>query len=355
MFDRNEYKIAIGLALLAIVVVSVVACGANRPAATAVTATTTPVVIARPTEIPATPASDSARPVSSSRASANAIKATGNLLSENQATLSFQMSGRIKDVFVKEGDKVKAGAVLAALDTGTLETQVMQAQALFNAAAATFDKVKAGPTVDDVVLAKSNLDRAKAALDQAQTAYDRAGGASNPYIGMLPQSLALQQASSAYQGAVAQYNLTVNHPTASELAGAAAQVAQAQLALDSAKQTLVNAKLIAPFDGTVAAITAKVGESASPGVPAATVADLSKMQVQVNLDETSLTFVKVGQPVSLALDVLNGRPLTGKVRKIGLLGSSATSVVSVPVTVDIDPTDALIYPGLSATVEFQTN
>jgi HlyD family secretion protein len=57
--------------------------------------------------------------------------------------------------------------------------------------------------------------------------------------------------------------------------------------------------------------------------------------------------------VSLTVDAIGGRTLTGKVRKIGLLGTATTGVVSVPVTVDIDPTDAAIYPGLSATVDFQ--
>jgi multidrug resistance efflux pump len=280
------------------------------------------------------------------------IKATGTLISENQASLSFQIGGRIKEVRVKEGDKVKAGAILASLDTGTLETQVAQAQALFNAAMLTFDKVKAGPTLDDIAIAKSNLDRAKAGVDQAQAAYDRIGGQSNPFIAMTPQSLALQQATLTYQAAIAQFNLTINHPTAQELASAAAQVAQAQLALDQAKQTLINARLIAPIDGTLVSLTAKVGEAATASVPVALVADLTKMQAVVNVDENSLASIKIGQPVALTLDALGGRTLTGKVRKIGLLGTSTTGVVSVPVTVDIEPSDAVIYPGLSATVEF---
>jgi multidrug efflux pump subunit AcrA (membrane-fusion protein) len=353
MLARNKLMLGIGLGLFAIAATLIAACGASRPTAAVAGATTTPIVLARPSDSPVTPSATSVSSRSTGSQAVTVTKATGNLVSENQAALSFQVGGRIKEVAAKEGDKVKAGAVLAALDTGTLETQVAQAQALFTAAMTTFDKVKAGPTVDDVAIAKSNVDRAKAAMDQAQAAYDRIGGAAVPYITMMPQSLALQQATSAYQGAVGQYNLTVNHPTTSELAAAAAQVAQAQLALDQAKQTLVNAKLITPIDGTVVAISAKVGEGATVGVAAATVADLSKMQVQVSVDETSLSSIKIGQGVNLTLDALAGRKLTGRVRKIGLLGSSSTTIVSVPVTIDVDPSDAQIYPGLSATVEFQ--
>jgi HlyD family secretion protein len=104
----------------------------------------------------------------------------------------------------------------------------------------------------------------------------------------------------------------------------------------------------------VVSLGAKVGESATPGVPEATVADLSHMQVQVNVDEITLSNIALGQPVKITLDALGGRVLTGRVHKIGLLGNAAGGVVSVPVTVDIDPTDALIYPGLSASVEFQS-
>jgi len=224
---------------------------------------------------------------------------------------------------------------------------------LLIAANAAFDKASKGPTADELQLAKSNLDLAKAALAQAQTVYDRAGGSSNPFVGLLPQSLALQQASGSYQAAQAAFNIALSHPTTAELAAVAVQVAQAQLALDQANQTITNARLVAPFDGTVVSITPHVGESANVGVPSAIVADLSQMQVQVNLGENTLVGIKVGQPAAITVDALGGKALTGHVKKIGLLGTSSGGLVSVPVTVLIDPSDALIYPGLSANVTFQ--
>ncbi|CAG0962531.1 hypothetical protein ANRL3_00976 [Anaerolineae bacterium] len=353
MSNVKKPAMIILLAALVLIAATSSACAPNGTANATTKSSGTLAIANSAAQTAATPLpSPNPQPTVAVRTAPSGIKATGILISENQASLSFQIGGRIKEVSVKEGDKVKAGAILASLDTGTLETQIAQAQALFNAAMLTFDKVKAGPTVDDVAIAKSNLDRAKAGVDQTQAAYDRIGGQSNPFIAMTPQSLALQQATLTYQAAIAQYNLTINHPTAQELAGAAAQVAQAQLALDQAKQTLINARLIAPIDGTLVSLTAKVGEAATVSVPVALVADLTKMQAVVNVDENSLASIKVGQPAALTLDALGGRTLTGKVRKIGLLGTSTTSVVSVPVTVDIDPSDAVIYPGLSATVEF---
>ena len=329
-------KLALRIAFAGLVVVAalVFALALNRSATAAVV-----------------PITRSAAPQTQNLAASSTVKTIGNLVSANQASLAFQLGGRVKEIDVKEGDQVKAGTLLASLDTSMLDLQVAQAQAALDAATASYQKVKDGPTKDDVALAKSNLDRAKAALDQAQAAYDRAGGDSNPYAGMLPQSLALQQAYSAYQGASASFNLTVNHPTTTELALAQAQVAQAQAALNLAKQNVNNAKIVAPFDGTIVWIGPHVGETAAPGAPAITLADLAHMQVQIGVDENTLPLIKVGQAATITLDALPGKTLTGKVSRIDQTATMVAGIVSVPATVDIDPTDAPIYPGLSATVE----
>lgn len=309
------------------------------------------VALNLPAHASAVPAASSIAPQTNNLATSNTVKAIGNLVSATQASLAFQASGRVKEIDVKEGDKVQTGALLASVDTSLLDLQVAQAQAALDSATANYDNIKAGPTTDDLALAKSNLDRAKAALSQAQAAYDHIGGSSNPLIAMLPQALALQQAYSAYQGALASYNLTVNHPTATELEIAQAQVAQAQAALNLAQQSVGNATIVAPFDGTVLWIGPHIGESVAPSAPAMTLADLAHMQVQVGVDEDTLALIKVGQTATITLDAVPDKTLTGKVSKIGILATTAAGIVSVPATVDIDPTDAPIYPGLSATVE----
>ncbi len=307
-----------------------------------------PVVVERPTPVP-TPV-----PAIPARATTLVIaKTAGNLASANQATLAFQSSGRIGQVQVKEGQRVQAGDVIATLDNAALDAQIVQAQANLDSAQANLVKVKAGPTEDDLLIAKLALDRTKAAVDQAQAAYDKIGGASNPKISETSQALALQQAFNAYQTAFAQYDLTVKHPTDAELKSAQAAVSVAQAALETAKQNAANARITAPFDGTVVWIGAKPGESAVSGTAEITIADLPHMQVQVNADQLSSAAIQVGQAVSVTVDALPGKTLTGHVSKIGLLATSSGNLVSTPVTIDIDSTNMPIYPGLSATVEFQ--
>jgi HlyD family secretion protein len=306
---------------------------------------------------PSSTASTSPRPIPTDSAPAVIVstnyvaKAIGNLTSANQATLAFQSAGRVKDIKVKEGDRVKAGDLIATLDTTALDATVVQSQAALDSAAASLAKVKAGPTVDDLIIARTNVNRTKLTLQQAQSAYDAI--AWRPDVGLTSQSFTLENASDAYQAALAQYNQIVNHPTDAELKSAQATFAQAQASLETAKLNAANARITAPFDGTVVWIGLKVGESTTSGTSAVTIAELARMQVQVNVDEISSAAIKVGQAVSITLDAVPGKAFAGRVSKIGLLASTSSNMVSTPVTIDIDSSNVSIYPGLSATVEFQ--
>ena len=323
----------------------------------------------------------------------------GTFGSANQATLAFQAAGRIHDIKVKEGDWVHVGDLIASLDTSLLDLQVAQAQSALDVTHARFDQLKnptatdvaaaqasvasaeaalaqlKTPTQNDLTLAKADMDKAKAAMQTAQAAYDRIGGDSNPFGAMTPQALALQQTSLDYQKALTAYNIKLNpsdsqlkqaqaaveqaraqyarlaNPSIDDLKAAQALVAQAQAALDLAKQNVANAKIVAPFDGTIVWIAPHLGESAAPGTPIVTLADLAHLQVQVGADENALAILGVGQTATITTDSLPGKTFTGTVSKIGLLATTTVGIVNVPVTVDVDTTGAPIAPGLSATVE----
>ena len=159
------------------------------------------------------------------------VSATGSVLPEREANLNFQGSGMVKQVAVKVGDQVKTGQVLADLDTADLELAVRQAEVALRQAQAQVNQLKEGPNAvdlkaaqaaldsarsayqqllkgadaDQVAAAKAQLDQARAALEQAQSAYDRVKD--NPMIGMLPQSLQLQNATSSYEAAEANYRI----------------------------------------------------------------------------------------------------------------------------------------------------
>src|SRR5512142_1983261 len=84
----------------------------------------------------------SAQAIQVSSIPAGTVRAVGTFSSANQASLGFQSAGRVKDIKVKEGDTVKAGDLLATLDTTMLDLQVVQAQASLNTAQAKLDTLK---------------------------------------------------------------------------------------------------------------------------------------------------------------------------------------------------------------------
>lgn len=388
----------IGITLLLGALVALSGCAQAQAQTAAPAAVPTAVIIATPTAVPQIASANT----QTTDTGSSGTRVTGNFLSASQAAVAFQTPGRILEYYIKEGDTVKKGDKLVKLDTSIAELQVAQAKAALAlaqarlkqtqtpltqeqqdaakaalaAAEANFDRVQKGPLPDELAAAKANLDRAKAIVDQAQAAYDKAGGATNPYSALLPTSVNLQQATAGYDAALAQYNLAKNHPTIAELAGVATQLAQAraaisqltpsaenlaiaqagvdqaQAAVDLAQANLNNAVLIAPFDGTVIVTGAKVGEYVNPGVSVVTLADLGKMQVLANVDELTLSELKVGQGATLSMDALQDKTLRAKISKIGLLGSTSGGVTSVPVTLDVLDNATGVNPGLSATIEF---
>lgn len=359
MHSRNK------LALICFIIFSlafVVACGANPTSPAPASATQargapaggTSAPQGKPGSAQTTPIPVTPTPITSVRVVVSKVKVAGTIVAASQASLTFAASGRLKELPVAEGSRVPAGTLLAALDTAVLEAQLAQAKAALDLATANWNRIQAGPTNDEIALARSTLERAKAAVDQTQAAYDAIGGQRNARIQMTGQSAALQQATLAYQIAVAQYNQTVNRPTDAEREIGLAQFAQAQAAYDTAKHNVNNARIVAPFDGTLVSITPKVGESIGANSPVMVFADLAQMQVLANIDETTLANIRVGQAALIYVDALSNQTLTGRVKRLGLFATTAGNVVTVPVWIEIAKTSAPIYPGWSATVEIAT-
>jgi RND family efflux transporter MFP subunit len=314
-------------------------------------------------------------------------------------------SGTVGEVKVEVGDQVKKGDVLATLDTDVLQSKVTHAEqayllqqltysetmqadasdiavaeAAYNNALASYNAARQdyNSLADKETVQCSGLTSARANLDRAQTAYDRIANdhqAKNylnadwgPYQGVVR---ALTDAQSAYDQALASCNVTrlslndsslrsaqaqvqsakanldsLVSPRAEEQAKAAAALEQARLSLEQAKRGLENAKIMAPFDGTITAVTASAGSSGSNST--ITIADTSKLHVDVLVDETEIANVALGQNATLTLDALTGITLTGKVANIDPSGTVSNGVVNYSVRVDLDPTDAPLKLDMTA-------
>jgi HlyD family secretion protein len=345
------------------------------------------------------------------------VNATGTILPERQTTLSFMSPGRVAEVLVVEGEAADAGQVLARLETTDLEFAINQAElaveqaelslasaqvqllrsqsepaeydiaaaeAAVESAKASYRRLLAGPSEEEIQVARASLDQAGASLDQAQRAYNQV--ADRPDVGLLPQALSLEQATLAYEAAQASFELTQRDPTQAELSAARSAIVQAEaalarlqeglseedllvaelgveqaqlgveqarLSLEQAQNQLESAVLIAPHDGVVTLVGIEPGELAG-GQPAFVLTDLSRLHVDVTVDEIDIGRVFEGQPATLTFDALPGETLDGQVDEIAYTAQFDSGVVTYRVTVRLAPTEAPLRVGMTANVDIVT-
>jgi HlyD family secretion protein len=423
-----------------------------------------------PTPFPTVPA-PAAEPGRSSR---GGVAASGEIVAAQQADLSFTVPGRVQEVNVALGDDVGPGQVLATLETASQEALVAQAEAAVQTAQANLDyllsgtppgeialaetaisaaralvsqaeaaeegteaqcavaqsgvaaaqaalkaaqaqsgQLDAGPRSGQVAAAEAEVKLAETQLFQAQAAYDRVKG--SPNIQMLPEALALEQATIALEAAQALYDalfegatadekraaaaqveaaqvqvvqagdqalsacaqvgqasaaveaaraqqtqaeqqlsLLKEGPTAEQIAAASAQVAQAEAAVQVVRVALEQAELRAPFAGTISDVAISPGETVAPGQVVVALTDLSRLQVETtDLSERDVAQVALGQMAIVYVEAL-GEEIEGRV--VGIAPQSTTIGGDVVYTVYVELGEQLpgLRWGMSADVEITT-
>ena len=334
------------------------------------------------------------------------VESSGSIAPKAEVQLSFGTSGTVSEVKVTPGDQVKKGDVLATLDTTDLQLAVTQAEQTYLIQQLTYsDTLQADPGEVAVAQASytsvlaaynaaqrdydSRADKetvqcaqyrnAKEALDRAQTAYDRLAndhqaknylsGDWGPFQSVVDT---LTNAQAAYDQALASCNIaklnlndsalrsarTQLHsaksnldellsPRTETLVQAQSQLELARLSLEEARQDLADATLVAPFDGVVTAVNIRSGGSSGSSA-AIEMVDVSRLHVDVLVDETDIAIVQAGQNVELTLDALTGITLTGQVARVDPAGTVSSGVVNYNVRVDLDPTEAALRLDMTA-------
>ncbi len=178
---------------------------------------------------------------------------------------------------------------------------------------ATLDYYKANPDSLDVQTLTAKLDLAKAQLEDAQRAYDRVKDGPNPD-----------------------------------------DIAAAQAKVDAAQATVNMLSIIAPFDGEVVALETQEGDQVSAGDPAIIIVNRSMLYVDVQVDETEISRVALGDTATVTFDALPDINATGKVTFINPVGQSSNGVVNYTVRVQLDESNPDILLGATATVVIDT-
>lgn len=252
------------------------------------------------------------------------LTATGYLESRWQAAVGAKVPGRIAQIPVEEGTRVKAGDVLAELEHADLDAALASRKVAVELAEA------------QLAEATSNLVQAERNLKRERDLMSRGAGTEQ----------ALEQAGTALDVAQA----TVRARTAG---------------LDAAKSSVLEAEeavrnmfIYAPFDGTVVTKDAEQGESIMPGGMGAssgrgsviTLAKLDELEVDTDVKEDYLGQLRKGQPTQVIVDAVPNHRYNGRLREIIPMGDRTRGIVKVKVTV-LDP-DERLFPELSATVLF---
>jgi RND family efflux transporter MFP subunit len=251
------------------------------------------------------------------------LNASGYIVAQRKAAVASKVTGRLEALLVEEGSKVKEGQVVARMENADVSAFRNQAAANLNTARATLEQVRA--------------DR-----DNAQTEYER-------YKKLVASGYV---ARSEYEAVETRYRRAVEGVKASEAA-----VNSATAALQNADVNIEYTLIRAPFDAVVLTKNADVGDIVTPIGAAAnakaavvTIADMASLQVEVDVSETSITHIRVGQPCDIQLDALPNQRFQGEVYAV--VPTIDRSKATVLVKVRFLNKDPRMLPDMSAKVAF---
>jgi HlyD family secretion protein len=311
----------------------------------------------------------------------SSISATGNCNAVVTVQVGSQVSGNVKALYADFNTKVKKGQLVAEIDPEVFQARVDQAKASLDSARSAVVSAKAGVEKANADIAsaratvanqKAAIAKAKAAVkdadtklqaqkelfqdkivakqdfDTAQSTYDQAGAEVDA------ANAQLDAANHQVQAAQAQYDVAQT-----QLSSAQAQVKQAQASLEQSQLDLDHTKIIAPVDGTVIARNMDVGQTVAASFQAPTIfqiaQDLTKMQVDTNVDEADVGQVKLGQPVTFTVDAYPTAPFHGSVTQIRQAPINVQNVITYDVVVAVPNPDLKLFPGMTANVKILTN
>ena len=287
------------------------------------------------------------------------VTASGEIVATRYADIGSNVMGKIVALPVKEGDRVRAGQLLARIDPVQARADVSAAQAAVEALAA--EAIAADRAVE---AARADLAGAEARNREALLTIARTRE-------LQAQALApkaeLDAAEAAADSATAQLRAAQAALDRAQSVWNAAQrrIAQTRAQADRARDVLGKTEITAPIDGIVSRLQVREGEMVvvgiqnQPGTTLMTVSDLSAIDAEVKVAEADVLRLTLGQPATIVLEAIPDRRLAGRVVEIG---ASALPVIGTQaaarefrVVVRLDDSDAALRPGLTCDAEILTD
>lgn len=239
------------------------------------------------------------------------VNASGKVYPEVEVKVSPDISGQITELNVEEGDSVKKGQVLAKIYADIYALQRDEAASRVSQSSATVENSRAA------------LDALKATLQQAQQAYDRNKSLFDQKVISKSE---LEQFETSLRTAEANYNAAQQN-----IKSLQAGVQTSQTGLSRANKDLSRTTIVAPMDGVISSLKVKKGESVAGnsfnvGTEMMTVADMSGIEVRVDVGENDIVKVSIGDSADVEVDAYNNRKFRGVVTKIASSTGSGSAL-----------------------------
>ena len=311
----------------------------------------------------------------------SSVTATGAVNAVVDVQVGSQVSGNIKALYADFNTKVKKGQLVALIDPAVFQTQVDQAQASRSSAQSAvatavaqvqkansdLSGTMAGARSTASVLAK---DRAVAVNAQAQ--YGRLDSLFNDGITSKQDHDAAKATTDAADAQVAADQALIDQSqqsiksaqdqvavTQAQLGSAKGVASQANASLAQANLNLAHTRITAPVDGTVIARRMDVGQTVAASFAAPTVfeiaQDLTKMQLDTNVDESDVGNVQVGQSATFTVDAYPTTTFRGQVTAVRKAPIITTNVVTYDVVIAVSNPDLKLFPGMTANARIFTS
>ena len=298
---------------------------------------------------------------------ASVVSASGEIKPKTYVNIGANAFGKITHLYVKEGDRVKKGQLLAQLEN-------VQSSADVNANQASVDVAKTDAIASDAALntALADLNQAKATVERARLDWNRSQALYKDAL-IAKQEYDTQKATwQSAEATLAQSEAKVAQAKAQK-DSAERHIAMAGANLTHASDVLQKTTYVAPFDGIITNLPVREGETVvigiqnSPGSTLMTLSNMSVITAEVEMDETDIVNVKLGQPAEVSIDAIPKKTFKGVVTEIGnnaIVRSTGVATsqqntanqeakdFKVVVTLTDPPSD--IRPGLSTTAKVTT-
>ena len=305
---------------------------------------------------------------STKRVNTDDARVSGTIVS-----VSAKIPGQLVAVLIKEGSEVRAGQVVARIDARETKAQKTKAVAALAAAKARYQDAVAGSRPQEIELARNGLDQANASLNDTVQNYARmqklfADGAISAAQRDTAQTAYLV-AKEVSNGAKQKLDLTLAGTRQDLIDAAAADMEQAQAALEVAAITDEYTAIVSPVDGIVALKSANDGEVVAAGQPLFSIVDSNDLWLNARIEETKISKVKIGQKVDYTIDGYPNHTFTGQVYEVGIATNSTFALIPtenasgnftkvtqrVPIKITLpDKTEGIVFrPGMQAIIDIE--